>query len=206
MKTYAGPAPTHRLTVQAGKTFPRVAELGEIFFLEEDTVDNHDGKPWFAKGMYAFDGLSWERISGGYRARKSSKIGSRKIENEVALPFGTMPDQGGHLLEAVRVVPSNSRSVFSGALSMWLETSAAGCVTLAVFRGKKLVTFAAQYFDPKKPGTMALSFDDFPQERGPLSYSLRLYFSAVGNVFVNQSDRTAFDGLSSTAMIIEENT
>lgn len=195
-----------RLATPSGNALPRSPIPGELFTMNVDAPDPMNGSPWYLKGTYVFDGVSWVRISDGKRRRLSQPIGAQKIEFEVPgfIADDTPSSTSGVDLATIQTQPSNQRASLSGHTSMWVDLSSNGHVWLMVFRDRTLVGMTVDYIESGKPRTISLTFKDQPSSKKQQLYTLKVNTDLKGNVFVNSSTKFKLGGISQTAFIIEE--
>ena len=195
-----------RLATPHGNVMPRSAVPGELFTMDVDAPDPMNGSPWYLKGTYVFDGVSWMRISDGKRRRLSQPIGAQKIEFEEPgfIADDAPQSTSGVELATIPVQLSSQRASMSGHATMWMDASVSGHIWLMVFRGPTLVGMTVDYIETGKPRTISLSFKDQPSSKKQQLYTLRMNTDLKGNVFVNSSTKFKLGGISQTAFIIEE--
>lgn len=194
-----------RLSTPRGRTFPRAPVAGELYTMEVDEPEPDNGRPWHSRGTYVFDGFAWQRMSDGARARKSSGIGSQKIEVEVAGSPDILPNTGdGYFLTNLLIIPSSRRARLAGSASMWVDLQNSGFVWLSVHRGGRCVGISAGFVEAGKPSTLSMSFIDHPMNAAQQEYVLRIHTDQLGFMFVNQCNRIHFDGFSQTAFTVAE--
>ena len=195
-----------RLATPSGREMPRSPIPGEMFTMVADPPQPQNNSPWYLKGTYVFNGISWVRLSDGLRRRLAQPIGSQKIEFEEAGNMEELPTgKSGHLLAATVIQASSQRGSFSGTASLWVDVTQSGYVWLAVFRTAKLIGLTIDFIDAGKPRTISTTFMDLPASTKPQTYELRTGTDFAGFLYVNQCAKFKFDGISQTAFIIEEN-
>lgn len=195
-----------RLATPRGKQLPHAPVVGELYTLEADMPKPVNGTPWYLKGTYVFSGFLWHRLSDPERQRKATPIGSRNIEFQRPGAVGVAPKfNDGQQIAAATITPSNKQASFSGTASLWLDHSVGGNVWLSVFRNKQLVGLTLDYIEPHRPRTVSLSFLDHPASADKQLYTLTINTDAPSFVYINQSIKFGFDGISQTAFIVAEN-
>lgn len=211
MKSYATTETTNfsRVTIPFGKKLPHAPQAGEVFFLTQSMEEHHTMQPWHPRGVYVHDGMVWQPMVEPRRMRCSAPIGSQDIEFENSRV--KLTDQPvlskGHELAQVSLQPTNIRASLSGTATMWLDATAASHVWAVLWRGNTIIGLGMQFVEPLKPTTLAMTFHDTPRSEANLTYSLRLYSDLrTGTVYVNRGTNVTFDGVSQTALILEENT
>lgn len=199
-----------RLATPFGRELPRAPVPGELFTLEADMPEPKVPTPWFPRGMYAFNGTSWQKVSDAARQRKTAPIGSQKITVEEAGKLGDVPPpiEQGYGLTAISIVPSNRKAAVSGTASFWVDLTASpakgGYVWVSIYRGKKLVSIAVEWIDCSKPKTMSMSFLDLPGVVTPVAYEMKIDTDVIGTIYVNQCSRFTLDGMAQTAFTVAE--
>jgi len=196
-----------RMAVPSGRVMPRAPVPGELFNLEVDMPEPTTPVPWYCRGTYAFDGISWKRLNDGSRQRKSALIGSRDIEVERATSTANPPAAtSGYAISTVLITPSNRKACISGSATLWVDHTKSGHVWVACYRGTVLVGLVAEYITAGQPRTLGISFMDHPGTIVEQLYTLKIDTDSVGFLHVNQCTKFVFDGMSATALTVTENT
>jgi hypothetical protein len=176
-----------------------------MFFLDAD-IDGKVDRLSFERGLYVSSGYDWMPYSETFAKRKAVPIGSQLIEVEVPGNMKRLPNmnEGFKLAEAV-IRPEFRRNSISGTGSFWCSTDVDATIVISVWRADKLVTFAFEQLDAKKPKTVSISFLDAPAATTNQVYTLKANTNVTGALYVNQSKQFVFDALSQTAFVVAEN-
>jgi len=194
-----------RFAFPRGRELPRAPVPGEMFFLDAD-IDGKVDRLSFERGLYVSSGYDWVPYSETFAKRKAMPIGSQLIEVEIPGNMKRLPNMNeGFKLAEVVIRPEFRRTTISGTASFWCSTDVDATIVTSVWRGDKLITFAFEQLDAKKPKTVSISFLDGPTSTTNQVYTLKANTSVTGALYVNQSKQFIFDGLSQTAFIVAEN-
>jgi len=197
---------TH-LVMPSGHEFPRGAQIGEIFHLIGDMPETNTVTPWYSRGTYVYDGLTWHKLNDAHRVRKSFIIGSQT--HEIELPGNPKAELRGNVgvkLAELNVRPSHRKATLSGHINFWVDTSVPALVWAGVFRNNKPVGMTAITSEPNKLQSLSLSFIDLPQSPHDQQYVVRVNMNAKGFLFINTSNAFNFDGVGQSVLIIGEDT
>lgn len=194
----------NRLAIPHGHQLPRAPVQGELFFLDAE-IDGKIDRPTILRGLYHSPGFGWQRFSEQFAKRKAVAIGSQNFDVEQPADIYKLPVvEEGFSIAMTTIQPEHRMISISGMASFWVSLGQDGFVMASVFRGDKLVAFAVEELQAKKPRTMSITFVDSPGVDTQQVYTLKVN-ATIGTLYINQSKTLSYDGASQTAFIIAEN-
>lgn len=221
------------LVVPIGPRLPVDPKDGSLFHLSDDYPEPISGElPWYSKGLYRAQDGKWIKLVDQHARPGHGAIGAQTIEIEVASSPKIEPVLGeGYVLSAAVVTPVHRKILVTGSASFWAEAerdcncwatvfretepfiygyedlpegSPEGAEPEPIMRNYVLVGLVGFKLPALTAVPVSLNFVDYPATDKLVTYVLQVNADAATFLSINECSTFRFNGMSASALIVNQ--